>query len=91
MATYAEKTLNRIPSKLNPGEKELVLVVQDESIFHANKYPQRSWLAQDQQPIRKKGNGRSVHVSDFISEMISRIKLSDDQIEALASYLSFVK
>lgn len=80
MATYADKTLNRIPPMLNPGEKEHVLIMQDESIFHSNEYRRRLWLAQDQQPIRKKGHGQVVHVSDFISETIGRLKLSDDQI-----------
>src|SRR5260221_6987177 len=80
MATYDDGTLDRIPPTLLPGDKEHVLVYQDESIFHTNEYRRRSWLAQDQQPIRKKGNGRVVHVSDFISETIGRIKLSEDQI-----------
>jgi hypothetical protein len=70
MATYANKTLDRIPPMLNPGEKEHVLIMQDESIFHSNEYCWRLWLAQDQQPIWKKGHGRVVHVSDFISETI---------------------
>lgn len=38
------------------------------------------WLTQDQQPIRKKGNGRVIHISNFISETIGRIKLSKEQI-----------
>ena len=80
MATYDDKTLDRIPPTLLPGEKEHVLVFQDESIFHTNEYRRRSWLAEDQQAIRKKGNGRVIHVSDFISETIGRIKLSEDQI-----------
>ena len=80
MATYADGTLDRISPTLLPGEKEHVLVYQDESIFHANEYHRQSWLMQDQQAIRKKGNGRVIHVSDFISETIGRIKLSDDQI-----------
>ena len=80
MATYHDSTLDRIPPTLLPGEKEHVLVFQDETVFHTNEYRRRSWLAQDQQPIRKKGNGRVVHVSDFISETIGRVKLSDDQI-----------
>jgi len=80
MATYDDETLDRIPPTLLPGDKKHVLVYQDESIFHSNEYRRRSWLAQDQQAIRKKGNGRAVHVSDFISEMIRWIKLSEDQI-----------
>jgi hypothetical protein len=80
MATYNDITLDRIPPMLLPGEKEHVLVFQDETIFHTNKYCQWSWLAHDQQPIWKKGNRRVVHVSDFISKTIGRVKLSEDQI-----------
>jgi hypothetical protein len=80
MATYEEITLNRVPPMLKPREMEHVSVMQDESIFHANKYHRQLWLTEDQQPIRKKGHGRVVHVSDFISETISRLKLLDDQI-----------
>ena len=80
MASYANGTLDRIPPTLNPGEKEHVLIMQDESIFHTNEYCQRSWLAQNQQLIQKKGNRRVVHVSDFISEIIGQIRLLDDQI-----------
>ena len=80
MAAYADGTLDRISLMLNPSEKEHILVVQDESIFHTNEYRRRSWLGQDQQPIRKKGHGWVVHVSDFISETIGWIKLPDDQI-----------
>ena len=80
MATYDDVTLDRCPPVLRPGDKEHVLVMQDESIFHTNESRRRAWLAQDQQPIRLKGNGRAIHVSDFISETIGRLKLSDDQI-----------
>ncbi len=80
MANYNEKSFKCIPLVLQRGEKEHVLVVQDETVFHTNKYCQRVWLVQDQQPIRKKGSGHMIHVSDFISEMISQIKLSEEQI-----------
>lgn len=80
MATYDEDMLERIPPILLPGEREHVVMFQDESAFHTNEYRRREWLAKNQQAIRKKGNGRVVHVSDFISETIGRIKLSDDQI-----------
>jgi len=80
MATYDDVTLNRCPPVLCPGDKEHVLVMQDESIFHTNESQRRAWLAQDQQPIRLKGNGCAIHVSDFISETIGRLKLSDNQI-----------
>jgi len=72
--------LERCPLVLRPGEKEHVLVMQDESIFHTNESRRCAWLGRDQQPIRVKGNGRAIHVSDFIAETIGRIKLSDEQI-----------
>ena len=80
MATYDEETLDCISPMLPPGKREHVLVFQDESIFHTNEYRQREWLAGDQHAIWKKGNGRVVHVSDFISKTIGQIKLSEDQI-----------
>jgi len=80
MATYDDETLDCIPPMLPPGIKEHVLVFQDESIFHTNEYHWWLWLAEDHQPIQKKGNGWVVHVSNFISETIRRIKLSEDQV-----------
>jgi hypothetical protein len=80
MADYDDRMLDRIPPTLSSGEKEHVLIVQDETIFHTNEYRRHMWLSGDQQPIRKKGHGRAIHVSDFISETIGRIKLSNDQI-----------
>jgi hypothetical protein len=80
MATYDDVLLDRIPPTLHPGDKEHVLIMQDETVFHTNEYCWRMWLAQDQQLIRKKGNGCAIHVSDFISETIGRIKLSEEQI-----------
>lgn len=79
MASYDDKTLERIPPALLPGEKEHVLIMQDETVFHTNEYRRRMWLSQDQQPIRKKGGGRAIHVSDFICETIGRVKLSEEQ------------
>ena len=80
MATYDDESLDRIPPTLQSGQKEHVLIMQDETIFHTNEYRRRMWLAPDQQPIRKKGNGRAIHISDFISETTGRIKLSEEQI-----------
>ena len=37
MTKYDDKTLELIAPTLAPGEKELVLVVQDECIVHTNE------------------------------------------------------
>jgi hypothetical protein len=80
MATYDDISLNRIPLTLQPGEKEHILVVQDETIFHTNEYHQHMWVKGDQQLIQKKGGECMIHVSDFISETIGQLKLSEEQI-----------
>ena len=77
MAAYDDKMLNYIPPTLQPEEKAHVLVIQDETIFHTNKYHHHMWLTCNQQPIQKKGNGHAIHISDFISEIIRQIKLSE--------------
>ena len=80
MASYEDKTLEHIPPTLIPGETEHVLIMQDETVFHTNEYRQHMWLMRDQQPIRKKGGGRVIHISDFICETIGRVKLSEEQM-----------
>ncbi|KAH7925369.1 hypothetical protein BV22DRAFT_1011364 [Leucogyrophana mollusca] len=80
MCTYDDKTLEPIPPVLQPGEKEHVPIPQDESIFHTNDNRRRQWLRGNQQALKKKGNGRAVHVSDFICETTGRLALSPTQI-----------
>jgi len=80
MASYDDTSLERVPPTLCPEDKEHILIVQDETVFHTNEYRRRMWLTHDQQPIRKKGGGCAVHVSDFICETIGRLKLSEEQI-----------
>jgi hypothetical protein len=81
MVTYDDKTLECIPPVLQRGEKEHVLVVQNETVFHTNEYRQHVWLVDDQQPIQKKGSGQAIHISNFICETIRPIKLSEEQIK----------
>ena len=50
------------------ADKEHIPIYQDESTFHTNEYRHRIWTKVGQQPLRKKGNGRAIHVSDFITE-----------------------
>ena len=60
-----------------PG-KEHILIYQDESTFHVNEYPCCVWFQEGQQPLRKKGNGRSIHVSDFVTEK-GRLALTEEE------------
>ena len=81
MASYDDASLKPIPPTLLPGEREHVLIVQDESIFHTNEYRRRVWLAEDQHPIKTKGHGRAIHVSNFICKTIGRLKLSAAEVQ----------
>ena len=80
MTKYDDKTLDPIPPTLAPGEKEHVLVPQDETTVHTNEGLCRQWLKGDQQPLKKKGNGRGIHISDWICETTGRLALSPEQI-----------
>ncbi|TFY69697.1 hypothetical protein EVJ58_g265 [Rhodofomes roseus] len=44
----------------------LVLVAHDESTAQANDGQKWSWILDGEQPIKKKGQGRGIHQSDFI-------------------------
>ena len=84
MATYDDKTLEPTPPVLAPGEKEHVLVPQDECINHTNDGQHCQWLHGKQQPIKMKGNGRGVHICGWISEQTGHLRLSEEQIAAQA-------
>ena len=60
--------------------KEHVWITHDETIFYTNKDPRASWGLEGEQPLRKKGQGQGVHISDFLTEIIGPLK--DDFGEA---------
>lgn len=79
--TYRDDDLEPIEPQLGPGEKVHVPVFHDESIFRANDLRRRVYVRDGRMPLRKKGQGRAVHVSDFIIEQTGRLTLSASQIE----------
>jgi hypothetical protein len=66
---------------LEAGQKLHVAINHDEMSVATNEQRHRLWLSSGQQPLRKKGNGRSVHVSDFILETTGRLALTSSQLE----------
>ena len=54
MCKYDDKTMEPVPPTLAPGEKEHMLVPQDECLVNTNDSPRRQWLKADQQPLKKK-------------------------------------
>ena len=63
------------------GRKKLVLLYHDESTFHSNDGQGWMWAEQGRQPIRPKGQGRGIMVSDFIEEYDGYLRLSDEMFE----------
>ena len=56
------------------------MLPQDECNVSTNDSCHRAWLTEDQQPLKRKGNGRGVHISDWICEPIGRLVLSPEQV-----------
>jgi hypothetical protein len=69
----------RVDPDLSCGESLHILVTHDESLFHANDGRSSGWGPKQEQPILKKGQGRAIHVSEFLCETLGRLKLSDEQ------------
>lgn len=82
MCKYDDKTLEPIPPTLAPGEKEHVVMAQDETNVSTNDGPRCAWLKGDQQPLKKKGNRRGIHVANWICETTGWLALSPEQVEA---------
>jgi hypothetical protein len=76
MITYQGDDMTLVYPQLGPGEKIHIVLNQDESIVHTNEYRHRVWVPNGEQPLRRKGNGRAIHISDFICEPIGRLRLT---------------
>ena len=61
--------------KLLPGEKLHILVTHDECVFSLYDGMPMCWMPKGEQPLRKKGQGRSLHVSEFLTDVCGRLKL----------------
>ena len=76
---YDDTTLDIIPS-LPVNQQKHVPIHHDESIFWPNKLLQKVWTKNGKMPLRKKGQGKAIHVSDFITEESGWLSLSEQQV-----------
>ncbi|EDR04366.1 uncharacterized protein LACBIDRAFT_330618 [Laccaria bicolor S238N-H82] len=79
MAHYEGPELRCVEPVLQPGEREIIPNFDDESTFHANEEVRSVWLRKGEQPLRKKGRGRLIHVSAFINPENGRLILLDEK------------
>jgi hypothetical protein len=54
-----------VEPELSDGDKKLVLVTHDESTFYANDGQEYMWFKENENVLRKKGQGQSIMVSEF--------------------------
>ncbi|KAJ7715735.1 hypothetical protein B0H16DRAFT_1477153 [Mycena metata] len=77
MTKYEGPDLEKVAPKLKEGEKEIIALFHDECCFHANDYKAKAWLQEGQTILQKKGRGRLIHVSDFITEVSGHLIIRD--------------
>ncbi|KAH9149034.1 hypothetical protein AeNC1_019377, partial [Aphanomyces euteiches] len=65
---------NETKPELKNGEKEHVLIVHDESLFYSNDGDSPMWIHPKHPPLRKKGKGRCIMISEFLCECHGRMK-----------------
>lgn len=75
---FDNKTLELIHPTLKPGEQLHVPIYQDKTIIWSNKLCQQVQARSGRLPIQKKGQEKSIHISDFIIELYSHLKLTPD-------------
>ena len=85
MYAYENETMEPIPPKLGEGEQLHIFLTHDECYVHVNEHSRRQWLAKGQQPLRKKGNGCGIHISDWILETCGRLVLNDSELASQAA------
>ncbi|PKK56901.1 hypothetical protein RhiirC2_799081, partial [Rhizophagus irregularis] len=76
-----EECETQINPELMDGERLHIFVTHDETTFQSNDGQKSGWRPKNEQPLRKKGQDRSIHVSDFLTDTIGRLKLNEDDID----------
>jgi hypothetical protein len=80
MPTFIDDCSDGIWPNLQNGEKSLIFITHDESIFHAFDGEGRQWLPIGEQPLRKKGASLALHVSNFFVDVCGRLTLTNSDV-----------
>jgi len=89
MIEYDDVTLLPLPndsleSGLHPRH---ILVTHDESIFHANDDLRQGWAPGNEQPLRKKGRGRGLMISEFLLDTVGRLAIPKEKYSSMETSL----
>ena len=66
---------------MGPYRKDAVLIFHDECIYHSNNDQGWMWGEKGKQPIKPKGAGRGIMMSDFVDEHNGLLGLTDAEFE----------
>lgn len=79
MPTFEGENMEQKNPILLPNEKLHILITHDECLFYANDDRPIVWAPVGEPPLRKKGQGKSIMVSDFLLETSGRLKLNENE------------
>ena len=69
------------PPMLSSDQRPRILVTHDESCFSSHDGKTTIWMDINDRPLRPKGQGRSIMVSEFLCECHGPLKLSEHQMK----------
>ena len=78
MAKHEGPESKKIMPEIQEGQRRIIIQYHDECCFHVNDEARNLWLRESEQPLRKKGRGRLIYVSDFINEEDGRLVLLNE-------------
>lgn len=69
------------PPSIQSDQRPRIMVTHDESCFSSHDGKTTIWMDINDRPLRPKGQGRSIMVSEFLCECHGPLKLSQSQME----------
>ena len=79
MPIFVGEEMLQIDPEIPFNQKLHIFIIYDECIFYANNDRPLIWAQIGEPSFRKKGQGKTIMVSDFLLETIGRLKLIPEQ------------
>ncbi|CAG8519853.1 10647_t:CDS:2 [Acaulospora morrowiae] len=68
------------------NEQKHILITYDKCTFHSYNGIRKFWAPEEEQPLRKKGLGQGLHVSEFLTETIGRLKDREGEAKVIMQF-----
>ncbi|CAG8673090.1 12154_t:CDS:2, partial [Cetraspora pellucida] len=77
---YDDQDLTKLVEKsILPEKKKHCVITHDETTLAANDDKKTGWGPKGEHKLRQKGQGRCIHVSEFLCEPLGRVHLTEEQ------------